>query len=358
MSQAETQQLEHAEHQEAPAAAKPRKRLTGTQKAAILLITLGAEASAEVFKLLKQEEVEKLANELVRQERVDVETKRQVFEEFETLYSTSSLLSQGGVEYARSVLEQALGPQKAQSLLERIITARGSEPSDWLQHADPQQLARWLASEQPQTIALVVTQLPPPRAAQLLSTLPQEVRAEVTLKIARMQSASAEVIAQIEDSLRSRLSGMDADAQRTVSGVQALVEILNSAERSLERSVLESLSQHDAALAEEIKRKLFVFEDILLLEDRALQMVLREVEQDDLRLALRGSQESVREKVFKNMSERASATIKEDLETMGPVRVRDVEAAQQRIALVIRAMEERGEIVIARGEGEGAEEFV
>ncbi len=272
--------------------------------------------------------MEKLANELVRQERVDIETKRQVFEEFESLYATSSLLSQGGVDYARTVLEQAMGQQKAQVLLERIATSRGQEPSDWLQHVDPVQLGRWLQNEQPQTIALVVTQLPGPRAAQLLSTLPPDVRAQVAVKIARMQGVSAEAIAHIEDSLRARLSGIDSDAQRSVSGVQALVDILNAGERSLERIVLEKLGEQDAQLAEEIKKKLFVFEDILQLEDRAVQIVLREVEQDDLRLALRGTAESVKEKIFANMSERASSTLKEDMEMSGPVRLRDVEAAR------------------------------
>ncbi len=336
----------------------PIKHLTGLQKAAILLITLGAEASGLILTHLKQEEIEKLANELIRQERVDVETKKAVFVEFEGLFQTSSLLSQGGIDYARTVLEQALGTQKAQALIDRIASSRGAEPSDWLQHTDPGQLARWLQNEQPQTIALVVAQLPPPRAALVLGTLDPELRSRVTFKIAKMESASPEIVRGIEDTLRQKLSGLNSEELRAVSGIQTLVDILNSGDRSLERSLLDSVTEKDPTLADEIKRKLFIFEDILQLDDRAVQVVLREVEQEDLRLALRGSQENVKEKLFKNMSERAASTLKEDMEMSGPVRLRDVEAAQQRIALMIRSLEERGEIGINRGEEAREEEYV
>lgn len=340
----------------AAAQAAPRKVLTGLQKAAILLITLGAEASAEVMGKLKQDEVERLANELVRQEKVDMETKRLVFAEFESLYQTTSLLSQGGVDYARQVLEQALGAQKASALIDKIVSSRGAEPSDWLQHVEPPQLARWLQNEQPQTIALVVVQLPGNRAAQVLEALDADLRQKVTRRIARMESASPEVLAKIEQALRNKANTSQGEHLRQVSGVQSLVDILNSGDRALERSILESLATEDPALAEEIKRKLFVFEDILQLDDRAVQTILREVEQEDLRLALRGSQEAVKEKVFGNMSERAASSLKEDMEMSGPVRLKDVEAAQQRIALSIRALEEKGEISIARGSSEDADE--
>lgn len=340
-------------------AAKAPRFLSGVQKAAILLITLGSESSANVFKLLREDEIQRLTCELMRQERVDLDTKRVVFKEFEQLYSTCSLLSQGGSDYARSVLEQAVGAQKAQSMLSEIRSARGAPPSDWLQHVDAAQLARWLQNEQPQTVALVLTQVPAARAAQVLAQLPSQISALVTVKIAKMQSASPEIITQIEESLRSKMSGLEADTHRDVGGVQALVEILNSGDRSLERSVLDSLAADDPSLAEEVKLRLFVFEDILQLDDRAVQVVLREAEQDDLRLALRGSQETVKEKIYKNMSERAASTLREDLEMSGPVRLRDVEAAQQRIALVIRSLEERGEISMARpGEDDLDDEYV
>ncbi|MCC6484526.1 MAG: flagellar motor switch protein FliG [Armatimonadetes bacterium] len=339
--------------------APPRKTLSGLQKAAILLITLGAEASGEIMSKLKQDEVERLANELVRQEKVDMETKRLVFAEFESLYQTTSLLSQGGVEYARQVLEQALGAQKAASLIEKIVSSRGSEPSDWLQHVEPLQLARWLQNEQPQTIALVTVQLPGNRAAQVLGALDAELRQKVTRRIAKMESASPEVLAKIEQALKNRASASQGEQMRQVSGVQSLVDILNSGDRALERSILDSLASDDPALADEIKRKLFVFEDILLIDDRAVQTILREVEQEDLRLALRGSQEAVKEKIFGNMSERAASSLKEDMEMSGPVRLKDVEAAQQRIALAIRALEEKGEITIARdGAQDSEEQFV
>ena len=341
---------------EPKAAGAPPKALSGLQKSAILLITLGAEASGQVLGELKQEEVERLANEIVRQDRVDVDTKRSVFAEFETLYQTTSLLSQGGVDYAKEILEQALGPQKAAALIDKIVSSRGSEPSDWLQHVDPPQLARWMQGEQPQTIALVAVQLPGHRAAQFLGCLEPATRHKVTLKIAKMESASPEILARIEQTLRSKASGLQSEQFRTVSGIHSLVDILNAGDRGLERSILDSLADDDPELADEIKRKLFVFEDILQLDDKAIQTILREVEQEDLRLALRGSQDAVKEKVFGNMSERAASSLKEDMEMSGPVRLKDVEFAQQRIALVIRALEEKGEIVIARVGAEGSDE--
>lgn len=341
--------VEKAEHEASLAG------MTGLQKAAIFMITIGKEASTEVFKCLKPDELERLANELVRQENVSIDRKKAVFNEFGTLYQASNILSQGGIDYAKEVLEEVIGPQKAQALIEKIIGARGGEPSEWLQHVDPAQLARLLQNEQPQTMALVIAQIPGPRAAMVLQALDPDLRIVVTKKLARMETASPEVVVQIEDIIRSKLIGLLSDNMKSVSGVDTLVEILNSGNRSLERSLLESLSEEDPALAEEIKRKLFVFEDIILLEDRAVQVVLREIDQDDLRLALRGSPENLKEKIFKNMSERAAEAIKEDLEMSGPVRLKDVEAAQQRIALGIRALEESGEIVISRG-GQDAED--
>jgi len=340
-----------------PQAAATYKRLTGLEKAAVLMITLGAEASAEVFRHLKPDELEHLANELVRQEKVSVEVKKLVFDEFTSLYRTSSMLSQGGVDYARAVLEQAIGPQKAQQLIERICSIGVATPSEWLEHVEPNLLARALQVEQPQTIALMLSQLPGQKAAQVLGSLAPEMQSRVTMKLAKMEAASPEVVQQIEESLRHRMSGVGSEKVHGVGGVQAVVNILNSGDRALERTILDSLSQNDPALADDVKRRLFVFEDILQLEDRAVQVVLREVEQEDLRLALRGSQDNVKDKIFKNMSERAASSLKEDIEMSGPVRLRDVEGAQQRIALSIRALEERGEISIVRGESPG-DQFV
>lgn len=331
-------------------AAPQRKGIMGSQKAAILMITLGPEACAEVFKHLKPDEIEKISNELVRQEQVPPETKTKVLGEFAELYRTSSMLSTGGFDYAKEVLQMAVGGQKAQSMLDRLAGARGGGSSEWLQHIEPGQLARVLHNEQPQTIALVLAQIPGNRAALVLSAFDPELRARVAYKIARMESASPEVLLQIEEIIRSKLSAVSSDDLHSVGGLQTLVDILNAGDRGLEKSILEGLGEQDAQLADDVKRKMFVFEDILLLDDRSIQTVMREVEQEDLRLALRGSDSSVKEKIFKNMSERASATLKEDMEMSGPVRLKDVEAAQQRIALTIRALEEAGEVSINRSE--------
>ncbi|MCK7605914.1 flagellar motor switch protein FliG [Geobacillus stearothermophilus] len=326
--------------------------LTGRQKAAILLISLGPDVSASIYKHLSEEDIEKLTLEISNVRQVAAEQKEEVLEEFRQLALAQDYIAQGGIAYAKEVLEKALGPDKAMNIINRLTSALMVRPFDFARKADPMQLLNFIQHEHPQTIALILSYLDPAQAGQILSALPQEMQADVARRIALMDSTSPEIISEVEQILERRLSATVMQDYTQAGGIEAVVEVLNQVDRSTERTILEALEIQDPELAEEIKKRMFVFEDIVTLDNRAIQRVIREVDNNDLMLALKVASDEVKEIVFRNMSTRMAETFKEEMEYMGPIRLRDVEEAQSRIVAIIRRLEEAGEIVIARGGGD------
>ncbi|PKM80840.1 MAG: flagellar motor switch protein FliG [Firmicutes bacterium HGW-Firmicutes-14] len=328
------------------------KGLSGKQKAAVLLISLGPEVSAQVFKHLRDEEIEELTIEIANIRKVNNEDRAAIVGEFHDLLVAKDYISSGGIEYAREILEKALGSQKAVDIIQRLTATLQVKPFDFVRKTDPSQLLNFIQSEHPQTIALIIAYLAADQAAAILSALPADLQAEVARRVAIMDRTSPEVIREVERLLERKLSTVVSADFTSAGGVQSVVDILNQVDRTTEKTIMESMEIQDPELAEEIKKRMFVFEDIVQLDDRSIQQVLREVDSKDLGLALKGTNEEVAAKVQKNMSKRAADMLKEDMEYMGPVRLRDVEDAQQRIVNVIRKLEEAGEIVIARGGGD------
>ncbi|QTM99411.1 MULTISPECIES: flagellar motor switch protein FliG [Sediminibacillus] len=328
------------------------KELTGKQKAAILLISLGPDVSAQVYKHLTEEEIEKLTLEISSVKKVEAEQKEQILDQFHQIALAQDYISQGGIGYAKTVLEKALGQSEADSIINRLTSSLQVKPFDFARKAEPSQVLNFIQNEHPQTIALVLSYLDPEQASQILSELPQEMQADIAKRIAVMDSTSPEIITEVEQILERKLSATVTQDYTQTGGIQAVVEVLNGVDRSTERTILDALEIQDPELAEEIKKRMFVFEDIVTLDNRAIQRVIREVENDDLRLSLKVASEEVKNIVFNNMSTRMADTFKEEMEFMGPVRLRDVEESQSRIVSVIRRLEELGEIVIARGGGD------
>lgn len=326
--------------------------LTGRQKAAILLITLGPETSAEVFKHLREEEIEQLTLEIANVRKVDAAEKEAIMEEFYQICVAQEYLTQGGIEYAKDILEKALGSEKAIDILNKLTASLQVRPFDFARKADPSQILNFIQNENSQTIALVLSYLQSEQASVILSALPQEKQAEVAKRIAMMDSTSPEVISQVERVLEQKLSATVTQDYTTAGGIEAIVQILNGVDRGTERTILDSLEIQDPELAEEIKKRMFVFEDIVTIDNRSIQRIIRDIENTDLQLALKVASEEVRDAIFRNMSKRMAETFREEMEFMGPVRLRDVEEAQTRIVATIRRLEEAGEIIIARGGGD------
>ncbi|MGG0790227.1 flagellar motor switch protein FliG [Peribacillus simplex] len=324
--------------------------MTGKQKAAILLISLGPDVSASVYKHLSEEEIERLTLEISGVRKVDSHDKEEILEEFHNIALAQDYISQGGIGYAKQVLEKALGTDQATAIINRLTSSL--QPFDFARKADPGQILNFIQNEHPQTIALILSYLDPTQAGQILSELPQEVQADIARRIALMDSTSPEIINEVEQILERKLSATVTQDYTQTGGVEAVVDVLNGVDRSTERTILEALEIQDPELAEEIKKRMFVFEDIVTLDGRAIQRVVRESENEDLKLSLKVASDEVKEIVFKNMSKRMVETFQEEMEYMGPVRLRDVEEAQSRIVAVIRHLEETGDIVIARGGGD------
>jgi len=329
-----------------------KKQLTGKRKAAILLVMLGPEKAALVLKHLDESDVEQLTIEIANLGKITDEEKKQVLTEFQDIARAREMIAQGGIEYAKEVLQKAFGPEKAMKIIERLVSNLQVKPFDFLRQADPLQLVNFLQNEYPQTIAVILSYLEPQLAGKILSAFPEELQIEVIKRIALLERTSPDVIRDIEKNLERKLSGFVMQTFSQVGGVDTAAEIMNSIDRTSERKIMEKLSYDSPELAEEIRRRMFVFEDIVKLDDRSVQIVLREVETRDLALALKGASEEVKQKIFKNISKRAAQLLQDELEYMGPVRLKDVEEAQQKIINVIRRLEEAGEIVIARGGGE------
>lgn len=327
--------------------------LSGKKKAAILLISLGQETAANIFKKLKEEELEVITLEIANQKKVTPEQKQLVISEFYQMCKAKEYISEGGLDYARTVLEKAVGLESALSVINKLTSSLQIRPFDCVRNTDPSQLLNLIQNEHPQTIALVLAYLRPEQAAAILSALPNDVQYDVARRIATMDRTSPDIIRDVEKVLERKISSSLGNQDFTIAGgVEAIVELLNRSDRTTERSIIENLESQDPELAEEIRKLMFVFEDIILLDDRSLQMVLREVENKDLSLALKGVPNEVANKVFKNMSKRAADMLREEIEFMGPVRIRDVEEAQQKIVNIIRKLEDSGEIIVSRGKGD------
>lgn len=324
-------------------------KLSGRQKVAIVIIALGPKAGAEVFKHLKQDEIDELTLEIANLGPISMELKQKVLNEFYETAVAQNYITEGGLAYARSVLEQALGAERASEVLERLAAAIQVSPFEFLKRTDASQILNVLQNEHPQTMALILAYLPPDTAGQVVSSLPGELQSEVAMRLALLDRTSPEVIREIENVLERKLSSVINQDFTSAGGVKALVEVLGKVDRATEKTILESLEEQSPELADEVRRLMFLFEDIVLLDDRSIQQVLREVDGKDLAIALKGQGENVQEKIFKNMSSRAAEIIKEDLEFMGPVRVSQVEEAQQKIVAVIRKLEDAGTIIVARG---------
>ncbi|KRE83189.1 flagellar motor switch protein FliG [Paenibacillus sp. Soil766] len=326
--------------------------LTGRQKAAILLISLGPEVSAQIFKHLREEEIEQLTLEIANVRKVDTLEKDAILAEFHQICLAQEFISQGGIAYAKDILEKALGSQKALDIINRLTATLQVRPFDFARKADPAQILNFIQNENSQTIALVLSYLQAEQASIILSSLPQEKQADVAKRIALMDSTSPEVISQVERVLEQKLSSTVTQDYTNAGGIASIVQILNGVDRGTERTILDSLEIQDPELAEEIKKRMFVFEDIVNIDNRSIQRIIRDIENADLQLALKVASEEVRDVLFKNMSKRMAETFKEEMEFMGPVRLRDVEEAQTRIVATIRRLEESGEIIIARGGGD------
>ena len=326
--------------------------ITGLQKAAVLLIALGPEQSASVFKHLKEEEIEELTLEIANTRSVTPQLKEAVINEFYEVCLAQQYIAEGGIGYAKELLEKALGSDKAVEVIGKLTASLQVKPFEFVRKADASQLFNFIQDEHPQTIALIISYLPASQAALILSALPPDRQAEVAKRVASMDRTSPEIIQEVEKVLESKLASLVNQDYTIVGGVDAVVDILNTVDRGTEKHIMETLEIEEPELADEIRKKMFVFEDILLLDDRAIQRVLREVDNADLELALKSTTEEVQNVIFKNLSKRLAVMIKEDMEFMGPVRMKDVEDAQQKIVNIIRKLEDSGEIVISRGGGD------
>ncbi len=323
--------------------------IDGRKKAAVLMVSLGPDISAKVFKHLSDEEIEELTLEIANMQKIDKSEKKEILEEFYQLAKAQEYIDRGGIQYAKDVLEKAVGEDKARDILGRLTATLQVRPFDAIRKTDPSQILNFIQGEHPQTIALILAYLQPEQASQVMSALPPEIQSEVSKRIAIMDRTSPEIIKDVEEVLEKKLSTIATSEYASAGGIESIVDILNQVDRGTEKNILDQLEEEDPELAEEIKMRMFVFEDITVLSDKAIQLVLRQVDTHDVALALKTASSEVEEKIYTNMSDRAAEMLKEDLEYMGPVRLREVEEAQQRIVNVIRELEDSGEIVIARG---------
>lgn len=330
-----------------------QKTLSGLEKAAIFLITVGPELSSLVLKQLSQEDIERITYQIANTTAVDPGTQQQIIDEFLQLNDAQQFMLQGGLKYAREILEKTLGPARAAEIIKKLLATSKIRPFNMIRKADPKQLVNFIFNEHPQTIALILAYLDPEQASMVLGSLPDNLQADVAKRVALMERTSPETVRELESVLEQRLSSLVDQDFAVAGGVKSLVDILNRADRTTERTILEALEQDDPELADEIRKRMFVFEDIITLDDNSIRRVMREVDLKDLALALKASSEDVAGRIYRNLSKRAGEMLREDIEYMGPTRLRDVEEAQQRIVQIIRRLDETGEIIIARG-GEDA----
>jgi flagellar motor switch protein FliG len=331
--------------------------LTSRKKAAILVASLGPEASSRVLGSLTDEDIETLTLEIATLGKIDADVRRKVMEEFYQMLRAKEYITTGGMEYAQRILEGALGSDKAVQILTRLQSSLQDIPFEFIKKADPNQIINFIQDEHPQTIALILAHLDPDVSATIVSALPQPVQAEVIMRIATMDRTPPEIVKEIESILERKAATVLSHGFTFAGGVKDVAEVLNRVDRATEKSILAVLEEKDAELADEIKNHMFVFDDLVLVDDTGIQKTLREIDNKDLALALKAASDDVKQKIFKNMSERARQLIEEEIEFMGPVRLRNVEEAQQKIVTVIRRLEEAGEVIIA-GRGGGEDELV
>ena len=334
--------------QPADAAGRP---IPGVRKAAILLLTLSETEAAAVLKRLPPEHVEQVGREIASLGEVPHHVRSGVFQEFYNLALANSYLAEGGLEYTKKLLRASLG-EDADKVIKQVTQQVQTTPFSFLQKADSENLMAFIQDEHPQTIALILAHLPPAKASEILIGLPGQKQIEVVKRIANMETTSPEVIKEVERGLEHRLSDIVSQSFEKTGGVESVAEMLNLADRATEKGIMEGLEAEDPELVENIRRLMFVFEDIRLVNDKGIQAVLKEIDNDTLALALKTASPDLKGKIFKNMSERAAKLIQEDMQYMGPVRVSDVEAAQQKIVDVVRRLEDSGDIVI---EGRGGD---
>ncbi len=328
---------------------KAKEKLSGKRKSAIFLVSIGSEVASQVFKFLKEDEVEQITFEIARIEKVESEERDKVLMEFQELMMAQDFITTGGVDYAKELLEKSLGSQKAIDIITRLTTTIQVRPFDFVKRTDPSHLLNFIQGEHPQTIALIVSFLDAKKASDIVSKLAPDVQADVARRIATMDRTSPEIVREVERILERQISSIATEEFTAAGGIPTVVELLNSADSTTMRNILEKLEEEDPDLAEEIRKNMFTFEDIVQLDDRSIQRLLREIDSNDLAKALKNVDAEVQDKIFRNQSKRGSALLKEDMEFMGPIRLKDVEEAQSKIVAVIRRLEESGEIQIARG---------
>ncbi len=328
------------------------ENINGVQKAAILLIALGPDKSANVFKHLKEDEIEQLTLEIANTRSVSPAIKDSILDEFYEVCLAQQYIAEGGITYAKDLLEKALGAERAKDVIGKLTASLQVRPFEFVRKTDASQLLNFIQDEHPQTIALILSYLSPGQASAIISALAPEKQTDVAKRIAQMDRTSPDVIKEVEKVLEQKLSSLVNQDYTIVGGVDSIVDILNTVDRGTEKHIMESLEIEDPELADEIRKKMFVFEDILSLDDRSVQRVMREVDNNELAVALKGSNEEVQNLIFNNLSKRLATMIKEDMDFMGPVRLKDVEEAQQKIVNIIRKLEDSAEIIISRGGGD------
>ena len=328
------------------------EEITGVQKAAILLIALGPDKSSNVFKHLKEDEIEQLTLEIANTRSVSPAMKDAVLDEFYEVCLAQQYIAEGGIGYAKDLLEKALGSERAKDVIGKLTASLQVRPFEFVRKTDASQLLNFIQDEHPQTIALILSYLSSNQASAIISALSPEKQTDVAKRIAQMDRTSPDVIKEVEKVLEQKLASLVNQDYTIVGGVDSIVDILNTVDRGAEKHIMESLEIEDPELADEIRKKMFVFEDILSLDDRSIQRVLREVDNNELAVALKGSNEEVQNLIFSNLSKRLATMIREDMDFMGPVRMKDVEEAQQKIVNIIRKLEDSAEIIISRGGGD------
>ena len=326
--------------------------LNGRQKAAMLIVGLGPEKSAKIFKHLRDNEIEDLTLEIANIKTVSPKSKERVMKEFYELCIAQEYISEGGIGYARQLLDEAFGGERAKEVITKLTTSTKPRPFEFARKADATQLLNFLQNEHPQTIALILSYLRPTQAATILGSLPQEMQADTVKRMALMDRASPEVIAEIEREFEKKLSAVMSEEYAVIGGIDSVVDMINLVDRSTEKNIMEQLEIDTPNLAEDIKKRMFVFEDIATLDNKSIQRILREVDNKDLAISLKGTSTKVKQAILNNVSKRLAETILEELEFMGPKRMKEIEEAQQRIVSIVRTLEENEEIVISRGEGD------
>lgn len=328
---------------------KGDQAVTNKNKAAMVIISLGPERAAKLYRYLKDEEIEQLTIEVASIQSADSDKIQQTVTEFYELCLAQAYIADGGIDYAREVLDKAFGSSKAMQLISRITDSLHAHSFEFLKKADPKHLLSFIQYEHPQTIALILLYTTSEQAAAILSELPRDKQIEVALRIATMDRTSPEVIKEVENILEKKLSTVVSANFTEIGGVKSIAEILNRVDRSTEKFILDELNKMNPDLSEEVKRRLFVFEDIVYIDSRGIQRFLRDVNTKELVVALKGANKDVAEVIMSNMTKRMQDTIKEEMEFLGPIRMSEVEEAQQKIVQVIRRLEEANEIVISRG---------